>query len=132
MLETSTPHVSASFAAALSASFATAAASSAIAGPAFSRACTDSASVEGLSAAKGPAAKNAISAGRKPIETLTACTPALSPSPHLTVFDDVGHGSWRRVFESEHYDTNLGADGQRYSNIYQWMLTFNRPVAPGR
>jgi poly(3-hydroxybutyrate) depolymerase len=68
-----------------------------------------------------------VSAGRKPIETLSACTPALSPAPHITVFDDAGHGRWQRVYESEHYDANMGADGERYSSIYAWMLTFTRP-----
>ncbi len=67
-----------------------------------------------------------LGAGQKPISALLDCTPALAPAPKITVFDDVGHGSWGKVFESEHYDSNQGADGELYSDIYQWMLTFSR------
>lgn len=67
-----------------------------------------------------------VSAGRKPIEVLRRCEPAISPRPHITIFDDVGHGSWRRVYESEHHDSAPGADGDLYSSIYRWMLTFSR------
>ena len=67
-----------------------------------------------------------LSAGRKPVDALSACTPAIEPAPRITVLDDAGHGQWRRVFESEHYDANEGADGALYSNIYRWMLTFSR------
>ena len=67
-----------------------------------------------------------VSAGTKPIEVLRTCTPAISPQPHITLFDDAGHGRWRRIYESEHYDSNKGADGEPYSDIYRWMLTFSR------
>lgn len=67
-----------------------------------------------------------LSAGRRPIEDLNACAPVLNPAPHITVFDDAGHGQWRRVFESGHSDRNRGADGEAYTDIYRWMLTFRR------
>lgn len=67
-----------------------------------------------------------VSAGRKPVEALNACQPAISPAPRITLFDDAGHGRWRRIYESEHYDSNKGADGELHSDIYRWMLTFNR------
>ncbi len=66
-----------------------------------------------------------LSAGRRPIEDLSHCEPALAPAPRITVLEDAGHGSWRRVFETGHDDQNTGADGQRYSDIYRWMLTFS-------
>jgi poly(3-hydroxybutyrate) depolymerase len=66
-----------------------------------------------------------VSAGRKPIEVLQRCEPALSPQPQITVFPDNGHGGWRQIYESEHYQTNVGADGEYYSDIYRWMLTFS-------
>jgi len=67
-----------------------------------------------------------VSAGKKPIEVLGGCTPAISPQPYITLFDDAGHGRWRRIYESEHHDSNRGADGELYSDIYRWMLTFSR------
>ena len=67
-----------------------------------------------------------VSAGRKPIEALQQCEPALTPAPKISLFDDAGHGRWRRIFESEHYRTNVGADGEPYSDIYRWLLTFSR------
>ncbi len=67
-----------------------------------------------------------VSAGKKPVEVLQSCAPGLFPRPHITLFDDAGHGKWRRIYESEHYDSNEGADGAPYSNIYRWMLTFRR------
>jgi poly(3-hydroxybutyrate) depolymerase len=67
-----------------------------------------------------------VSAGKKPIEVLQGCTPEISPRPHITLFDDAGHGRWRRIYESEHYDSNRGADRELYSDIYRWMLTFSR------
>ncbi len=67
-----------------------------------------------------------VSAGRKPIEALQQCEPALAPAPKISLFDDAGHGRWRRIFESEHYRTNVGADGEPYSDIYRWLLTFSR------
>lgn len=72
-----------------------------------------------------------VSAGRRPIEDLSACSPSLTPSPHITVIENAGHGRWRWVFETEHGDSNRGADGERYSSIYQWMLTFSREAAEG-
>lgn len=66
-----------------------------------------------------------INSGRKPIDNLLNCDPRLSPVPKITVFDDAGHGDWDRVFASAHYDSNVGADGVLYSDIYQWMLTFS-------
>lgn len=67
-----------------------------------------------------------IVSGRKPIDNLLGCNPLLAPVPKITVFDDVGHGNWDRVFASTHYDSNVGADGALYSDIYQWMLTFTK------
>lgn len=67
-----------------------------------------------------------VSAGKKPIEVLRNCTPEIVPRPHITLFDDAGHGRWRRIYESEHYDKNKGTDGESYSDIYRWMLTFSR------
>ena len=67
-----------------------------------------------------------VSAGRKPIDVLQSCTPGLIPEPQITVFDDAGHGRWRRIYESEHYAVNAGADGELYSDIYRWLLTFSR------
>lgn len=67
-----------------------------------------------------------VSAGRKPIDDLRACTPSLNPAPQITLFDDAGHGRWRRIYESEHYQANRGADGELHTDIYRWMLTFSR------
>ena len=67
-----------------------------------------------------------VSAGQKPIEALQSCHPAIAPPPHITLFENTGHGHWQRIYESEHYDSNKGADGELYSDIYRWMLTFSR------
>lgn len=67
-----------------------------------------------------------VSAGKKPIEVLQSCEPAIAPQPQITLFPENGHGRWRQIYESEHYQTNTGADGEPYSNIYRWMLTFSR------
>lgn len=67
-----------------------------------------------------------LSAGKKPISALLGCAPALVPAPKITVLDDAGHGSWDKVFESAHYDSNQGADGELYSDIYHWMLSFRK------
>ena len=67
-----------------------------------------------------------LSAGQKPVAALEACSPALDPGPKLTVFEDAGHGQWRRVFESLHGEAHIGADGVSYTDIYRWMLTFER------
>lgn len=67
-----------------------------------------------------------VSAGIRPVEVLRACEPAVLPRPYITLFDDAGHGRWRRIYESEHGDSNRGADGEPYSDIYRWMLTFSR------
>ena len=67
-----------------------------------------------------------VSAGRRPIEVLKTCEPAITPAPKISLFPDAGHGRWRRIYESEHYQTNKGADGELYSDIYRWLLTFSR------
>lgn len=66
-----------------------------------------------------------LSAGRRPIETLNACTPPLRPAPKLTVLEEAGHGQWHRVYENQHGEANIGGDGRRYTDIYRWMLSFS-------
>ncbi|MGD8832983.1 MAG: alpha/beta hydrolase-fold protein [Pseudomonadales bacterium] len=67
-----------------------------------------------------------LESGAKPVEVLNACRPALEPMPKLTVLPGVGHGQWRIVYENRHGDTDEGADGVEYRDIYRWMLTFAR------
>jgi len=67
-----------------------------------------------------------LSAGRKPIDALTRCTPPLQLPPRLTVLEDAGHGQWHRIYGGQFDDSNTGGDGALYSDIYRWMMSFNR------
>jgi len=66
-----------------------------------------------------------LSGGKKPVDALTACVPNLSYPPRLTTLEDAGHGQWYKVYSSQHHDSNRGADGELYSDIYRWMLSFS-------
>ena len=67
-----------------------------------------------------------LSAGRKPVEALDECVPASSPRPRITVLD-AGHGRWDLVYANRHADRNRGGDRVDHSDIYRWMLSFQRP-----
>ena len=67
-----------------------------------------------------------LSAGRRPVETLAACQPPLTLAPKISVLEDAGHGQWYRVFANEHHQSNQGGDGEVYTDIYRWMLSFSR------
>ena len=71
----------------------------------------------------------AMSNGLRPISVLGECMPPLTPAPHITVLDDVGHGQWPLVFQNDHHDTHVGGDGEPYSNIYRWLLSHQKPRA---
>jgi predicted peptidase len=55
----------------------------------------------------------------QPIESLQQCTAPGAVDARLTLYEGVGHNSWRRT-----YDLSAGHD------IYAWMLAYRRPVDP--
>ena len=63
-----------------------------------------------------------LASGRKPIDTLRACQPALNPPPAITILDS-GHGQWQRIYNNAHGDEHVGGNGVTYRDIYRWMLS---------
>lgn len=63
-----------------------------------------------------------LASGRKPIDALRTCHPALIPPPAITILDS-GHGQWQRIYENNHGDEHVGGDGVIYRDIYRWLLS---------